>query len=60
MSRLGWVNSQLDGKQYLLGDDFSVADGYLFVVTHWTAPLGIDIRAMRNRVAYRARASRPR
>ena len=60
MSRMGWVNEQLEGKQYLMGDDFSVADGYLFTVTNWTTPLGIDISALAHLGAYRARvAARP-
>ncbi len=60
MSRLGWVNEQLEGQQYLMGDDFSVADGYLFTVTNWAAPLGIDISALTQLGAYRARvAARP-
>src|SRR5512135_3268273 len=29
-NRLRWVNEQLEGKTWLTGDDFSVADGYLF------------------------------
>ncbi len=32
-----------DGRPYLLGDDFSIADTYCFVVCSWTTPLGIDI-----------------
>ena len=57
LGRLGWVDEQLEGKQYLLGDDFSVADGYLFVVTNWTKPLGIDISALKNLAAFRERMS---
>ncbi|MCA0240090.1 MAG: glutathione transferase GstA [Proteobacteria bacterium] len=60
MSRLGWVDQQLAGKQYLMGDDFTVADGYLFTVTNWTAPVGLDISGLANLNAYRARvAARP-
>lgn len=34
--RLGDVESKLaDGRPYLLGEEFSVADGYLFAVTNW-------------------------
>ena len=36
--RLQWVDSQLAGKQYLMGDQFTVADGYLFTVTNWPSP----------------------
>ena len=57
LGRLRWVDEQLEGKQYLLGDDFSVADGYLFVVTNWTKPLGIDISALKNLAAFRERMS---
>ena len=34
--RLKWVDAQLEGKSYLMGDAFSVADAYLFTVTNWT------------------------
>ena len=60
MSRLGWVDQQLAGKQYLMGDDVTVADGYLFTVTNGTAPVGLDISGLANLNAYRARvAARP-
>jgi glutathione S-transferase len=48
LDRLKWVNSQLEGKQYLMGDSFSVADAYLFTVTRWTKPLGLDISGLRH------------
>ena len=32
-----------DGRSYLLGDRFSVADAYLFVVSSWSKPTGIDL-----------------
>ena len=35
MARFTWVNAQLEGKQYLMGDQFTVADAYLFVVSNW-------------------------
>jgi glutathione S-transferase len=60
MSRLTWVDAQLAGKQYLMGDSFTVADGYLFTVTNWTAPTGMDISGLANLAAYRGRvAARP-
>jgi glutathione S-transferase len=58
--RLQWVNEQLQGKSYLLGDDFSVADAYLFVVTNWAPLMQVDLSAYANIVAFRERvAARP-
>ena len=53
--RLQWVNDQLEGKAFVLGDSFSVADGYLFVVTNWAKPLGIDLSPYANLLALRER-----
>ena len=58
--KLQWIDQQLEGKQYLMGDAFSVADAYLFTVTNWTAHTAIDISAMKNLGAFQARmAARP-
>ena len=59
-SRLKWVDGELKDKQYLMGDHFSVADGYLFTVTNWAKPMNIDLSAYPNLTAYRERvAARP-
>lgn len=59
-SRLKWVDSELAGKQYLMGDTFTVADGYLFTVTNWGQYVGVDLASYPNIVAYRSRvAARP-
>ena len=55
LSRLRWVNEQLEGKQYLMGDTFTVADGDLFTVTNWTKPTGLDISGLTTLNAYRDR-----
>ena len=55
LQRLQWVDSQLAGKQYLMGDQFTVADGYLFTVTSWTQPTNVDISGLANLAAYRER-----
>ncbi len=55
VSRLQYVDSQLAGKNYLMGDNFTVADGYLFTVSNWTVPMKIDISGMPNLLAFRAR-----
>ena len=58
--RLKWLDGELAGKTYLMGEDFTVADGYLFVVTNWAKPMAIDLSPYPNLVAYRQRvAARP-
>lgn len=55
VSRLKWVDGELAGKQYLMGDQYTVADCYLFVVTNWGQYVGVDVSPFANLVAYRAR-----
>ncbi len=58
--RFAYVDKQLEGKQYLMGDDFTVADAYLFTVSNWGVHVGVDVSGFPNLVAYRARvAARP-
>ena len=59
-SRLQWVDGELAGKQYLMGDQFTVADGYLFTVTNWAQHVGLDLSPFTHLGAFRARvAARP-
>jgi glutathione S-transferase len=53
--RLAWVNGELAGKDYLMGDTFTVADGYLFTVTNWARLTGVDLDGLEHLAAYRAR-----
>ena len=58
--RLKWVDNQLAGKAYVMGDTFSVADAYLFTVARWSKLVGIDISGMTELTAYLDRvAARP-
>jgi glutathione S-transferase len=60
VDRLGWVNSQLEGKNYLTGDNFTVADAYLFTVAGWGKYVGVDIAPMAHLSAFMGRvAARP-
>jgi glutathione S-transferase len=54
-SRYEWLNGELEGKDYLMGEHFTVADGYLFTVTNWTKPTGVDISPYANVQAWHAR-----
>jgi glutathione S-transferase len=59
--RLEWVAAQLAGKDYLMGRQFTVADGYLFVMLNWTKFVGIDLNRWPVLAAYQARvAARPK
>ena len=58
--RLAYVDQQLAGKDYLMGQDFTVADAYMFTVVGWTKFVKIDISGLPNLVAYQQRvAARP-
>jgi glutathione S-transferase len=60
VSRYQWVNGHLDGKDWLMGDQFSVADGYFFAVTRWAKPMNIDLSGAPNVAAHHERmAARP-
>lgn len=55
-----WVNGQLEGRSYLLGEQFTVADAYLYTVANWSSHVGIDLQRWPNLAAYQARvAARP-
>lgn len=38
-----WVSGETRGKTYLTGEDFTVADAYLFVVSRWAPHVGVDL-----------------
>lgn len=41
--RFDYLAKAVDGKRYLVGDNFTVADAYLFTVLNWPKYVGIDI-----------------
>jgi glutathione S-transferase len=58
--RFATVAQKLEGRDYLLGADFSVADAYLFVVMSWGRWVKVDVTPWPVLVAYQARiAARP-
>jgi glutathione S-transferase len=54
-SRYEWLDRQLADKDYLMGDSFSVADGYLFTVTNWAKPTGVELADLASLNAWHAR-----
>jgi len=60
VDRLTWVDTQLAGKSYLMGEHFTVPDAYLFTVAGWGRHVGVDISGLPNLSAFMARmAARP-
>lgn len=55
--RLKWVDGELAGKPYLMGEQFSVADGYLFTVAGWGKYVGIDIAGLARLGSFMERVS---
>jgi glutathione S-transferase len=53
--RYAYVERMLEGREYLVGTRFSVADGYLFVVTNWAGMLKLDMSAFPNIAAFQKR-----
>ncbi len=53
--RFEYVNEHLEGKQFLIGSSFTVADGYFFTMLTWTNPVGIEISQYPNIIEYMER-----
>ena len=53
--RYQWINGQLEGKDYLMGEHFSVADAYFFTVTRWAKPMNIDLSGLPHVLAHHER-----
>ena len=47
-NRFAFVDKELAGKDYLMGDHFTVADAYLYTVTRWAKPMALDLTAFPN------------
>lgn len=61
MAKFKYIDSQMAGRDYLMGSHFTVADGYLFTMLSWAERMKFDLSAMPNLLAYKARvAARPK
>ena len=59
--RWAYVDKQLAGKNYLMGANFSVADGYLYNMTRWAKRVELDLSGCPNVTAFVARVeARPK
>lgn len=55
-TRFDFVEKTLgDGRAYITGEKFTIADAYLFVVTNWTNFVGIELKAWPKLSAFQAR-----
>ena len=61
MGKFKYLDGALAGHDYLMGKQFTVADGYLFTILTWADRMKFDLSGMPNLVAYRDRvAARPK
>jgi glutathione S-transferase len=61
LGKFKYIDSQLAGRDYLMGKQFTVADGYLFVMLGWADRVKLDLPGLSNITAYKARiAARPK
>lgn len=61
MGKFKYLDGQLAGHDYLMGKQFTVADGYLFTMLTWADRMKFDLSAMPTLLAYKARvAARPK
>jgi len=59
--RWAYVDRQLAGKNYLMGANFSVADGYLYNMIRWAKRVEMDLSGCPNVTAFAARVeARPK
>jgi len=60
MGKFKYADSQLAGRDYLMGKQFTVADGYLYTMLRWADGNKLDLSGLKNLMAYKDRvAARP-
>ena len=61
MGKFKYADGKLAGQDYLMGKQFTVADGYLFVMLKWAERTGMDLSALKNLMAFKDRVgARPK
>jgi glutathione S-transferase len=55
IGKFRYVDSQLKGRDYLMGKQFTVADGYLFTMLAWADRMKFDLSGLNDLKAYQAR-----
>jgi glutathione S-transferase len=57
-TRFAFVDQHLSTHEYLLGQDYSIADLGLYAITGWTPRVGFDIHPYPNLIAHQARIAK--
>lgn len=57
LERFAWVNTQLQGKAFLMGETYTVADMYLFNVSNWAHVVGLKLTDFPQLLEWRTRMS---
>lgn len=61
MGKFKYADQMLAGRDYLMGDHFTVPDAYLFTMLAWADRMKMDLSGLTNLMAYKARvAARPK
>jgi glutathione S-transferase len=55
--RFAWIEEQLGDQPYLTGEQFTVADSYLFTVTNWARVVKLDLAAFPKLLAFQQRVA---
>jgi glutathione S-transferase len=53
--RFEWIDQQLHGKKFLMGEQFTVADAYLFTCMSWGKYVAFDTSAWKNLTEWNSR-----
>jgi glutathione S-transferase len=61
MGKFKYADEKLAGRDYLMGKQFTVADGYLYTMLRWADGNKMDLSGLKNLMAYKERvAARPK
>jgi glutathione S-transferase len=61
LGKFKYADGKLAGQDYLMGKQFTVADGYLFVMLKWAERTGMDLSALKNLMSFKDRVgARPK
>jgi glutathione S-transferase len=53
--KFSYLDGKLGGQDYLMGQQFTVADGYLFTMLKWADRVGLDLSGMKNLMGFKDR-----